>query len=450
MLERRCPCCGAVLFPAADAEGGMLSVCLVCGHEEAGGEIADAAAVQAGEAWRLRKEMRWDEAAQGFCRAAGLGEAWPCLWPALLCRYGLIYVHDSQNGWVPTCAKKTILRDRIEGQEDWRTLRERLSGGPRDTAEWFENERLRLEPVLAAIRKHEEDKAWDLFLCFPVRERTYRFASRLRRQLAGVKPDARVFFAPETLAGIGEEAFEGLICAGLRSAGRMCVILGPEEQPVTPWMENEILRFRTFHPGEEPRVLRLPGVPAERVPLSLRAIRHKDIGNADSLSDVREAAEWLMRDLSGPAEEEEPVFIPEPPAPIFQMEELLRLPFEISGFLFVSPFLQPQRYPRLKAWFEEHEGIWNGRHLSRFHASCGKPAGQRLGEYRLDGWGVGILFTGMKLESEDSRRTGVIVSIREDGEEKEYVVTNEARQLSLLLRTAYEEEKLPACAWRNG
>ena len=456
MILRWCVDCGTVLIRISDPRSGIVWACPSCGREvkELVDTKEDETSVEAGAAWGLMKESQWDEAARKFCHAARSEDGVPLLWAAILCRYGIRHVKDGYGDWVATCGRMTMPQEKIIDCNEWKALDARLKGEPAETAEWFSRERMKLDRTLTAIRRHEQDQPFDIFLCFAMREKTFRFTSLLYAQMMADDAGVRVFYAPKTLSGIGEETFEGLICNGLRTAKRLCVILGPGEKPVTPWMENEISRYRAMHPNEVPWVIRLPGTCMEAVPSFLQVVDHEVIGSAESVSDAREAARHLLRGVIGRETEDspEPEPIPEAPVipePIFKTGELSQIPPELGRFLMAGVFTQKMQFPQFRKWYERNDGVWNGRHLTRFVSYSGEADRKQRGDFVLVGFATGVLYQGMKLESEDGRYRGEVIKVLESGKEIEWIACNDPRQARVILRTRYVLDRLPACEWHG-
>ena len=455
MILQWCVDCGSVLIGIRDPGRGTVWACPTCQREvKEVVDTADQTAVEAVAAWELMKESQWDEAAREFRHAARSNDALSFLWAAILCRYGIVHVKDGYGDWVATCGKMTIPQEKIADCDEWKALEAGMKEQPAETAEWFTKERMKLDRMLTAVRRHEKDGPFDIFLCFAMREKTFRFTSLLYAQMMADDAEARVFYAPKTLAGIGGEAFEGLICHGLRTAKRFCVILGPGEKPVTPWMENEINRYRTMHPDETPWVIRLPGTCMENVPSLLQTVEHEVIGSSESVSDAREAARRILLGL--PSGETADQLEPEPisekpviPEPIFRTGELSRMPSELGRFFMAGIFTQKLQFPQFRKWYEQNDGMWNGRHLTRFASYAGKPDRKHRGDYVLVGFVTGILYQGMKLESEDARYHGDVIKVQENERDVEWITCNDARQARVILRTRYVLDRLPACEWHG-
>ena len=454
-MIRRCPRCGAFLVNRYESGRGMTAICPVCRKSSNLDEERKEYAEKADAAFHLMDSFQWDEASKSFFQAYQDSKDWAYLWPAILCKYGILYVHDSFGEWVPTCAKTSISMDRIEDRDEWKYLWTEIETKPSEIKEWFTKERLQLDRMFSLIRRHEEDKPFDLFLCFSMHERTMRFVSMLYKQLLIADQDARVFFAPKTLEGITEEMFEPLLYNALRTARRFCIVLGSGDHPVTLWMQNEIERYAIMHPETNPFIIRLPGTELNYVPQNLMTLRQEVVGSDESLSEAKILAVKLMENIPDESsqqdleEETEQVEL-EIPKPIFEQNELSRIPPEFGRFLLGNTFTQKQRFSHFKQWFEKNEGMWNTRHLSRFNASVGRETVPGRGIYVLSGYGVGVFYCGMKLESEDGRYRGTIKKIIEDRKETEWVACNSARMFSIILSTSYDTKKINACLWQNG
>ena len=217
-------------------------------------------------------------------------------WGLLLCKYGVIYERDNGGRRYPTC--RVDRASAFRSEPEFRRACELAS--PEVRAQYEADGRY-IDAIQSEIRRLEdEEPPYDVFICYketaPDGSRTVDsvLAQDLYAELTRL--DYRVFYAPETLAGLLGADYEAAIYHAVATAQVMLVVGTCPEHFESTWVRSEWRRFLAqIDAGARKRLVALyRGMPAEKLPRDFLNRRLQSV-NMDRLGALLDVDSFLQR-----------------------------------------------------------------------------------------------------------------------------------------------------------
>lgn len=233
-------------------QGQWYRRCLLCGREEsadAPGWLPEAGSAACTGLIR-HEQRRFIEASRAFAEAAVLSGDARFHFAALLSRWGVTYCGNEAQ---PTFGMFPMPAGSLRESAEWQAVEQAVSTIAPDDYQAMCALLGQLEEILGHVRTQEGRSACDVFLCYRRAPGNIQAALQLCSDLTA--GGLRVFCADVTTRGKTQEQFESEVFHALNTAEYLVLFPGEDEDALTPWMHNELIRAAA---PQEHRMLCLP------------------------------------------------------------------------------------------------------------------------------------------------------------------------------------------------